>query len=776
AATPWIVEDGRPQAEIVIAEQPPRMAKLAASELQLGVKKMTGAELPIVTAPGGELPVKIYVGRSRFTDELGLSDVGLKHGAFRMVSGPDWLALVGNDANFEPVEPWPHSAGDAARAQAEWDKITGATWQNPMFAMYKSYHNEFNLWRHDAAGSLNAVCDFLRGQGMRWYMPGELGEVVPRKISIALPAVDRTVHPSFALRTLKWSMYAAINWDDLIWDLRQGINTGIDLWGASSLKSHGIRAVISRPEMQEAHPEYYALLGGVRDTSKKGSGTPCLRSEGLIEETVAFQRALFDHYNEPMGNVWPTDGFRQCQCDLCKDIDNVSDYVWGFVDRVAREVARTHPDRKIMCGAYTSYAAPPPGIDKFGSNVVVYIANCGRPAFGNPERWQQYWDRVIAWQAKLAPGNLLRGENNLYTGRSLPVAFPALHPREFARDLKALQGIGQGERNESPRGGKQQTWYAPGVDHLNLYVNARFLWDASQDIDAVLDEYYKLFYGPARYAVQAAFEYADDNFPAPPDPKRPGWLPPVEVRARFVEMLQAAREQAGDTVYGRRIQLIMDELPPLDTLRQLAHEDEHAADQREQAPLAVGRDLGGATPPETYRLRNLTTGDDPEIATTFQVGWDRDALVFDFRCEEPDMVNLYATANVWDGDCVALLLETPVYAYYQVEVGPEGAVFDADRNQRLKQGVAWSAQAEVETERGPDFWRVRIRLPLAGEDGHTMDPSNNIAGDKPTAAKPWYFNAGRTRVRQGQKTNYVFSPGGKSFHDRDRFVRLAIEE
>jgi len=92
AAGVAIVEKGMVRAEIVIADTSARMTKLAAKELQDSLAKMTGGTLPIVTdrTPGS---VAIFVGMSRHTEALGLSTKGLEHGAFRMESGTDWLAL-----------------------------------------------------------------------------------------------------------------------------------------------------------------------------------------------------------------------------------------------------------------------------------------------------------------------------------------------------------------------------------------------------------------------------------------------------------------------------------------------------------------------------------------------------------------------------------------------------------------------------------------------------------------------------------------------------------
>ena len=48
-------------------------------------------------------------------------------------------------------------------------------------------------------GTLYAAYDFLRAQGCRWIVPGELGEVVPRKDAMTLPAAKREV-PDYQVR------------------------------------------------------------------------------------------------------------------------------------------------------------------------------------------------------------------------------------------------------------------------------------------------------------------------------------------------------------------------------------------------------------------------------------------------------------------------------------------------------------------------------------------------------------------------------------------------
>jgi len=780
-AEQFIVRNGRPRAEMIIAEKAPRMVNLAAQELQLYLKKISGAELPITTKPTGDYPVTIYVGKSEHTDRLGVTDAGLKYGAFRMVSGPSHLILLGGDFDFVPTQPWPQSNSDRPRAQQEWDQLTGSTWVNPLNSAYRQYNRTTGTWAHDEGGSLNAVCAFLRMLGVRWYMPGELGEVVPERKSLPLLSIDKTVRPDFPLR--HWfGAYFVYTSDDVMWERRLGLNSGYAVLGAG-MAVHGMRNVHGRKEMQEAHPDYYALIGGKRDTEYRGTGHACFSSEGLIQETINYARAVFDHFDEPAVSVWPQDGLRPCQCELCQG-KSPSDQVWGFVDRVARELYKTHPDRLVTCGAYASYKTPPETIENFTPNVAVFISNVQRPGLVDPERWKSYWELIQAWQKKVAPGHIIRNENNRYSlwhdrrGKK-PVPFPVMHPRMFVKDLRALKGISLGDWNEVSRSNLgipgRTFWRAPAIDHLNLYVNSRYLWDAEQDLDELLEEYYALFYGPARKEMKAAIEFAEAKYNRT-DRSRRGRGNPLLVelsdRIRLVELLHTARRTAGDTVYGKRIQLMIDELAPLDDLRQEIKEQAKAGDPRENAPVAVAYDVNRKEGLKTCRLKDLVTGKKADIETTFRVGWDRGALVFDIRCQEPDMENLFVTRDVWGGDSVAILLETPYHAYYQIEINPDGRIFDADRGHGVE--TRWKSLAEVKTHRGEDYWRVEVRIPVAGEKAGAMDPYNFVVGGKPSAEAPWYFNVCRARVRGGEKTAWAFSPTGATYHVPEKFGKLVI--
>jgi hypothetical protein len=118
---------------------------------------------------------------------------------------------------------------------------------------------------------------------------------------------------------------------------------------------HGLKFVINREEMKQKHPELYLLTEGERVTT--GEGMPNLLSPLLFEKHVKQIRAMFDHYQEPMHNIDLTDGYGgrtsddpawQAQQTPQRGWNGaMSDHVFSYLDRVALEVHRSHPDRLV---------------------------------------------------------------------------------------------------------------------------------------------------------------------------------------------------------------------------------------------------------------------------------------------------------------------------------------------------------------------------------------------------------------------------------------------
>ncbi len=801
-AAPWIVKEGRSQAEIVIAENPPRAVRLAAQELHDCIEKITGGSMPIVTAPTAAMPVKIYVGESEHARQAGVDATGLERDAFRMKSGPDWLALVGNDWDFTPVEPWARSHTDWLKTkQAEWLKLAGHPWMNPLAAsLYKDYNKQLDVWNFDHRGSLNAVHAFLYDLGVRWYMPGELGEILPQLNEIALPVVDRTVRPKWEVRSVSRPLISSPLIDDAMWYLRIGANNQY------GILHHGQRNLTEHPDQRASHPDYYVLLpNGERDT-ESATANACLSSEGFFNEMVAYARLMFDHYDMPIISVMPHDGFTHCRCDRCRDQITLergpsglsSDYVWKFVVRVAEELAKTHPDRKVFCGAYSSYRLPPLSIDKLPDNVWVQITN-GRPIRElDGETHDAVAELRREWQAKTNHPLSVTLNYTPFTNRG--DYRPQYWPHIIARGLRDTAG--QTWREDvwlsSGKGGLDH----PGMSHLNPYVMSRFWWDPEQDVDVLLAEYYRLFYGPAENEMKAFIEFCEANY---------GQLGvDSEVATTAINLFDQAKAAAPPgSKFGQRIALVdaflvtlrnrasqlgvkrPDGLPSFRVIDMSKDKwrdarDTLVLDGQIDEPFWTGYSLRG-------NLKDIRTARKPVYPTEFRVRWLADSLYFAIRCTgEPGKAPIIGASQngdpaIWNGEHLELLIETDKHAYYQLAFSPAGAIIEADRAVSRAQWFDWSSQAEVAAHQGDGFWSLEVRLPVTSS---SEDPLHQIVGSMPFKSRqdafdsgkgtylPWHFNLFRKRVGSEDEETTAFSPLGdesKTFHEPLKFGEIFVQ-
>lgn len=96
------------------------------------------------------------------------------------------------------------------------------------------------------------------------------------------------------------------------------------------------------------------------------------------------------------------------------------------------------------------------GDAKLSPNLAVWISNGGRPLMTDAEHWADYTRLIEGWRSRLAPGNLLRLENNRYHIFGDIIPHPV--PRGVARDIKMLKGISLGDTGEQSQ--VNGTWRA----------------------------------------------------------------------------------------------------------------------------------------------------------------------------------------------------------------------------------------------------------------------------------------------------------------------------
>ena len=795
AADAVLVRDGQPRAEIIIAENPTRMQRVAAHEFRTNIEKISGARLPIVTQPSGKA-VKVFIGASKLNP---VKAEGLKEGAYRMQSGNDWLALVGDDSDFLPTEPWAKHNGDIPRAQAEFQKIVGAPYGMPNPGLYKNRlrlpgdtgkpdgtttaKNEWlEIWGLDERGSFNAVTAFFHRLGARWYLPGELGEVMPAMKTIALPKLDETVRPDFPLRQFNFR-FSTAGYDTAMWMMHLGTRND-DRYQIA----HGMDGMTGNDATFAAHPEWFALYGGKRDYRPGDSKNQlCYSNDELFRETVRYTRALLDTYPLKTVSIMPPDGYTSiCQCEKCQGKDSpernerglLSDYVWDFVNRVAKEIGKTHPKAKVLNCAYGVYTLPPLKIDKLEPNVVVCIVGGRRPMnnAGSKAEGEAAPEALRAAWVKKTDNPILNFENYPFTDRGWYLPFFAAHA--IGDSVNATKGISQGE----------DIWLSArqdfkevgiGFNHFMVYFTARMYWGGKNaDVDAMFREYCQLFYGPAAQEMQDFFTCCEAHWSAMENDKAQA----DEALALFAKALAKADAAS---VYGRRIALIDD------FLKGLRMKSQQLGQQR--GPVPTVRLVGDAhdividgklddaywqncPAAATGKFRELLTGHVPTFGTTYKAGWQGGSVYFAIRCDENlgEKPNNAATRNedqaLWHGDAIEIELATETHSYYQIAVSPAGHIVDLDRGASRGQWFGWDSKAEVATHIADDHWTVEIRIPVTQDEN---DPLHQVIGRKPTQSLPWHINLCRQRIREdGQELSALSPTGTEGYHEPMKFAHF----
>ncbi len=336
----YLVKDGKAAAVIAVPGNPSDQVVRGARELQRVVWKCTGAILPLCEESRvGNRPA-VYVGLTRNAAKRGISvpQTYPKGEGYKIVSSGSEVFLVGNDNRLH--------------------------------------------------GSEYACYDFLNlVTGVRWLYPGELGEVVQPKRSLAFPKLKAHVRPQIMFRNP--GMYGETNEANVLmtrwfWHNR--------LSGVPMPRGHSISICLKTENCFKDHPEYFPLVNGQRVSS----GNPCTSNPGLIRATA---EAITKKFAEEPGLVgWclmQEDGTPFCECDNCAALDGPTIGSWygdkgprllHFTNAVAEIVREKYPDKFLFTSAYWhSLTAPKEVKGEKNVRALVVFAGCLGHAIDDPK-------------------------------------------------------------------------------------------------------------------------------------------------------------------------------------------------------------------------------------------------------------------------------------------------------------------------------------------------------------------------------------------------------
>ncbi len=444
-AADFTVVDGDQQAVIVVEKGAEGETLRARDDLAAYLKKSTGRDFEVVTErdfdPASSLAAPIYVGRCRAVKSaLGADLHRLDRDAFIVAIEEDRVMLAG-------PTPW---------------------------ATY---------W---------AVCQFLEDQvGVRWLIPGPLGEDVPANERLVVPCSTQTYSPAILSRLWSGAHYGGV------WSLRQRIH------GRYAFHHNLLR--IFPPELFDEHPEYFPMHGEerYRPGEEDHNWQPCMTDPGGIQRAADAARAAFAA--NPLLESFSygiNDGHGYCDCEGCKAVDRPAPDWRGFsgeksylyytwLNKVAENLEEDYPDKMLGCLAYSAVILPPPGL-KLHRNVIPYLTS----------NRADYFDRNFR-RADLTM--LSRWANNteqmgIYDyAYGMGFAIPRIYNHLFQ---DAIQQAVQ----RKVKGFYAEVYPNWGLDGHKLYVMSRILWNPEVDVDALTDEWYERMFRESAAPMGDYFE------------------------------------------------------------------------------------------------------------------------------------------------------------------------------------------------------------------------------------------------------------------------------
>ncbi|MGA2864106.1 MAG: DUF4838 domain-containing protein [Verrucomicrobiota bacterium] len=476
AGTFLLTQEGRPAASIVLAAAPSENARVAAAELQGYVRRMSSAELPIVTdaqAAGGRL---VLVGASRLTEQVPGLEIPsgltrqLGEEGFVVQCRGDQLVLAGNDAG-------------------------------PYF------------------GTRYAVVELLHRLGVRWFMPGPFGEVVPRARTLAVPELAVRQRPDFRMRNYWEHHRDRMGEEDTEWKIHHKMNPRMQEWfgvpGDSSLRNY-------LPDQQEfqKHPEWFALRrDGTRDEHMA-----CMTSTGMIA-CVAGRVKAEARAGKRYSAFAPDDGLPRCYCANCQKLANgfdgygandrdplpeasISNEWFHFVNAILEEVNREFPDHWLVTNGYANRDIPPElGAFNRRGNLVVMFANicaCTLHAYDDPGCWQmRRQGQMLRQWGRLCDKVWIYNYNYTMLAGKFTLT-PMVH--RLRRDIPLLHQrglLGFHDQDEAD-------WSLTGIP--TRLARAALEWDTTTDVDALLEDFYTRWFGRAARPMKAYYEALESAF------------------------------------------------------------------------------------------------------------------------------------------------------------------------------------------------------------------------------------------------------------------------
>ena len=695
--------------DVVVAPRAVDSVLWAAEEATNFLSRVLGAPVPVVAAPR-EGRTALVLGVNGWSKEAGLEPAKHPRDTYLIKTAPGKVFVVGVDERG---------------------------------SVYRRLKGGNNL-EHFQRGTAFGVYAFLeRFAGCRFYFPGELGEVVPRKSRFSVPETDLVSTPANLVRR------CYLKDGDLSPEMQvpQGYNPKILNWMRLKLAStsvpccHGTKKFGFMERFSKTHPEYFAQnSNGTRCNVPAGSaasqdGQLCFSHPEvrniIFEECLKRFRA-----GDAFVDIMPNDGYPGCCCERCKKLTRPERgvygrntlVIWDYTADIARRLKASGIPGKVTQMAYSSYSEVP-DID-LPDNIAVMVATRGPWALADDETMKGDIWKVRGWTAKTGGAVWIWTYPQKYKETCIP-GIPDVAPKAWGRYYAMMDGMIFGTFAESE---SDRSIY----HYLNYYVFSRVMWDMKTDIDAVLDEHYRLMFGPAAGEMKTFYETLEEKWmhgivgnvmdtdfgpvvsmPTEHDIWTKAYSPHVR-REMDALLRRAADKVAEGSVEARRVAFFRREY-----FEGLVDGAKAWQAKTDVAAAHKWRPADGETLSLVWYAGDKTS--DERVRTTVAMRRDGDNYVFEFDCEEPHMEDIAASERKHDypgmwrdsGVGFRVLPDGDRMHYYHFDINARGCIADA---KGYKPGrtrwVGWkdwqgNSGATARVAARADGWTAEVRIPVA---------------------------------------------------------------
>ncbi len=385
-----------------------------------------------------------------------------------------------------------------------------------------------------------AIYEVLHRLGCRWYLPSEMGEEIPQHKTITLPLMNFAGAPG--------------TWYRSVWYGDDAFKRRNRMGGFPIQAAHALEGYVTKEQRQQ-HPEWRAIIAG------QPSETRLKWSNSGVQQAVADAIiAQLDKQYVPSISLSPDDGAAFDESDDkawdAGDYDpvmagpSITDRYIKFCNIVAEKVTRKYPDVKLGFLAYVQYTQPPIR-EKLHPNLVPMIAPinyCRAHAMTDACESRRLVKTIVEGWAKAS--SALSYYNYMFNLAEYSAPYPMMH--QMKEELPILYA------------NKVKYWQPETITNNESilpgnYLTIRKSWNPNENSEAILDEFFKRFYGNAEQPMRKYWTLWDDAWTKVDEHAGSGWsyvrrfTPGVLKQAR--QLMDAALAAAKDPTEQQRVKM-----------------------------------------------------------------------------------------------------------------------------------------------------------------------------------------------------------------------------